>query len=184
MKETMIQNIGLFCASGNEVDNCYFEESAIIGRWIGKNKKRLIYGGANVGLMEATAEHVKKHGGYITGIITHRICDYGKASRLPDELIRVETLGERKQIMLDKADVFIALPGGFGTLDEIFTVIAAGHLGYHDKKVIFCNTNGFYNLLIDQIELFYREQFASPHYKNYYQIATNAEECIQILENL
>ena len=69
MKKTMIQNIGLFCASGNEVDSCYFEESAIIGRWIGKNKKRLIYGGANVGLMEATAEHVKKHGGSITGII-------------------------------------------------------------------------------------------------------------------
>ena len=66
MKKTMIQNIGLFCASGNEVDSCYFEESAIIGRWIGKNKKRLIYGGANVGLMEATAEHVKKHGGSIT----------------------------------------------------------------------------------------------------------------------
>lgn len=130
----MIQNIGLFCASGNEVDSCYFEESAIIGRWIGKNKKRLIYGGANVGLMEATAEHVKKHGGSITGIITHRICDYGKASRLPDELIRVDTLGERKQMMLDKADVFIALPGGFGTLDEIFTVIAAGHLGYMTRK--------------------------------------------------
>lgn len=106
----MIQNIGLFCASGNEVDSCYFEESAIIGRWIGKNKKRLIYGGANVGLMEATAEHVKKHGGSITGIITHRICDYGKASRLPDELIRVDTLGERKQMMLDKADVSCLCP--------------------------------------------------------------------------
>lgn len=92
----MIQNIGLFCASGNDVAYYYFEESAILGRWIGENKKRLIYGGANVGLMEATAERVKKHGGFITGIITHRICEYGKASSLPDELIRVETLGDRK----------------------------------------------------------------------------------------
>ncbi len=179
----MIQNIGLFCASSNDIDNCYFEESAIIGRWIGEHQKRLIYGGANVGLMEATAGQVKKHGGSITGIITHRICDYGKASLLPDELIRVETLGERKQAIMDKSDIFIALPGGFGTLDEIFTVIAAGHLGYHDKKVIFCNTNGFYNSLIDQMNLFYREFFASPHYKDYYRIATNAEECIRILEN-
>lgn len=179
----MIQNIGLFCASSNNIDNCYFEESAIIGRWIGENKKRLIYGGANVGLMEATAEHVKKHGGSITGVITHLICEYGKASQLPDELIRVETLGERKQIMLEKSDIFIALPGGFGTLDEIFSVIAAGHLGYHHKKVIFCNTNGFYNSLIDQINLFYREQFASVHYKDYYVIGTNAEECLRILEN-
>lgn len=178
----MIQNIGLFCASGNDVANCYFEESAVLGRWIGENKKRLIYGGANVGLMESTAEHVKKHGGSVTGVITHRICEYGKASLLPDELIRVETLGDRKQTMIDNADVFVALPGGFGTLDEIFTVIATGQLGYHDKKVIFCNTNGFYNSLIDQMELFYREDFAAPGYKNYYQIATNAKECIRILE--
>ena len=81
MKKTMIQNIGLFCASGNEVDSCYFEESAIIGRWIGKNKKRLIYGGANVGLMEETAEHVQKHGGSITRLfypsaIMERPADY------------------------------------------------------------------------------------------------------------
>lgn len=179
----MVQNIGLFCASSDNVENCYFEESVILGRWIGDNKKRLIYGGANVGLMESTAEQVKKHGGTISGIITHRICDYGKASLLPDELIRVETLGDRKQMMIDKADVFVALPGGFGTLDEIFTVIATGQLGYHDKKILFCNTNGFYNSLIDQIELFYREQFATSRYKAYYQVATNAKDCIRILEN-
>lgn len=178
----MIQNIGLFCASGNNIACSYFEESEILGRWIGENKKRLIYGGANVGLMESTARCVKRHGGFITGIITHRICEYGKASSLPDELIRVETLGDRKQIMIDKADVFVALPGGFGTLDEIFTVIASGQLGYHGKKVIFCNTNGFYNSLIGQIELLFRENFAAPGYKNHYQIATNAEECIRILE--
>ena len=180
----MIKNIGVFCASGNQINHQYFDEAVVLGDWIGKTGRTLVYGGANVGLMEETAQHVKKHEGKIIGIITYKICTLGKKSSLPDQQIVVNDLNERKQKMIDLADIFIALPGGFGTLDEIFTVIASAQLEYHQKHVIFCNTNGLYNNLLNQIEIFYKQRFASEKYLNNYTVAKNISECITIIENI
>lgn len=180
----MIENIAIYCASGQKIDSVFFDEAAQLGRWIGLHQKRLVYGGANVGLMEEVASQVKISGGKITGVITNRICEYGKASLLPDEMIRVETLSERKQRMMELADVFIALPGGFGTLDEIFDVLAAGQLGYHEKKLILCNSRGFYDSLLDQLGMFYKEHFASPNYLDYYITVSGVDECIDLLEKM
>ena len=180
----MIENIGLFCASGNQIDQTYFDEAGTLGKWIGSTGRTLIYGGANVGLMEKTAQYTKEYGGTAIGVITERICDLGKKSILPDHQIIVRDLNERKQKMIDLADIFIALPGGFGTLDEVFTVIASAQLGYHRKKVLFCNTSGFYNGLLNQIQIFYKQRFASEKYLNNYMVASNIGECISTIENL
>lgn len=174
----MIHNITLFCASSNDVKSCFFDESARLGHWIGKNNKRLIYGGANVGLMEETARNARDAGAEVVGVITEHICDLGKASDAPQQLIKVKNMSERKQILMDMADVFIALPGGIGTLDEVFDVLATGHLGYHHKKLIFCNTNGFYTNLLELLESFYSGHFASPSYKDLYWVGNNIEECL------
>lgn len=178
----MIHTIGLFCSSENEIDTIYFDEAVSLGRFIGENKLRLIYGGANVGLMEETARNVKLYGGYMTGVITEKISGWGKKSKLPDRMIQVKTLAERKQIMTELANIFIALPGGFGTLDEIFDVIASAHLGYHSKKILFCNTNGFYDKLIEQIEYSYHSGFAKNSYRDHYHVASNITECIKIIK--
>ncbi|MCH5327509.1 MAG: TIGR00730 family Rossman fold protein [Coprobacter sp.] len=179
----MLNNIGVFCSAGNTIDRKYFHEAATLGNWIGKSGRTLIYGGSCSGLMEETALHVQEHGGKIVGVIPQKICDAGKKSSLPNRQIIVNDLHERKQKMLELGDIFIALPGGFGTLDEVFTIIAAGRLGYHRKKVIFCNTANFYSDLLRQFDVFYTQRFASKKHLNY-RIADNIEDCISVIENL
>ena len=135
----MMDKIAIFCSASENIEPVFFEKARELGVWMGQNKKTLVYGGANIGLMECIAKAAKDNGSMIMGVIPTKLEERGRASDLVDVTFRTDNLSDRKDVMLNESDVVIALPGGVGTLDEVFHVMAAATLDYHRKKVIFYN---------------------------------------------
>lgn len=175
-------NICVFCSSSNAVDDVYFSDAQTLGKLIAQKNHSLIYGGANVGLMEHLAQTVKNNNVKITGIIPQKIHDKTLSSELPNELIVTQTMDKRKTLMREKSDAFIALPGGFGTLEEILEVITLKQLEYHNKPVVFINTNNFFNHIFDQFEKSFTENFAKENYRKLYFIANTPDDAIEYIE--
>lgn len=169
-------NIGVFCSACENINPRYFEEARKLGEWIGSNGHSLVYGGAALGLMECVARSVKESGGKVIGVVPDKLEEKNKVSSLLDEIYNTTNLSDRKDKMEELSDFMIAMPGGVGTLDEIFHVIAAGSIGYHDKKIIFYNIDGFYNKLISVLEDLQKEGFLRHSPDKYYQVANNLEE--------
>jgi cytokinin riboside 5'-monophosphate phosphoribohydrolase len=176
-------NICVFCSSSNAIPELYFEEARKLGKLIGDNNHEIIYGGATVGLMHAVAEAARNAGARSVGIIPESIHNRRLSSPLDHEQIITPNMRERKYLMRKRSDAFIALPGGFGTLEEILEVITLKQLQYHNKPIVFVNTDGFYNSLFDQFERAYRESFSKADYKSTYFIASDAEEAINYIRN-
>jgi uncharacterized protein (TIGR00730 family) len=179
----MNKKICVFCSSSDAVEELFFKEAGNIGKAIGANQCSLVYGGTNVGLMYQVARSVHEAGGKVIGIIPEKIKDNGIAASDIDELIVTSGMMERKAQMRDLSDAFIALPGGFGTLEEILEVITLKQLGYHNKAIVFIDVNGFYTHLIGQFETFYTSRFAKEDYRKMYHVATDAEEAIRYIRN-
>jgi len=171
-------NICVFCSSSNGVSDIYFDAAEKLGILIANGNHSLIYGGANVGLMEKVAHTVKINNGKILGVIPQKIYDRNLFSEHPNELLVTATMDERKAIMRDRSDAFIALPGGFGTLEEIIEVITLKQLDYHRKPIVFLNTNGFFNDLFIQFEKSFSEHFAKENYRKLYHICDSPEEAV------
>ncbi len=174
-------NVCVYCSSSNAVADVYFDTAERLGSLIGRNGHSLIYGGANVGLMEQVAKTVKENSGRIVGIIPQKIHDKQLSSSHPDELIVTKTMDERKALMRDMADAFIALPGGFGTLEEILEVITLKQLDYHRKPVVFINVNGFFDDLFTQFEKSYTECFAKENYRKLFASVLSPEEALKYI---
>lgn len=176
-------NICVFSSSSNAIADIYFEEAKNLGELIGKNNHTLINGGANVGLMEATTLAASQSGAKTIGIIPERMIDRSLASDNSHEVIITNDMQERKARMRELSDAFIALPGGFGTLEEILEVITLKQLSYHKKPIVFINTGNFYEHLIKQFERSYLELFAKSQYKKLYHIVDSAREALNYIEN-
>ena len=122
-----------------------------MGGEIGSRGAYMVYGGSACGLMKVTADAVRRAGGQTIGVVPRILMEKNLADD-SDVMFYCENLDDRKSTMVREADVFVALPGGVGTLDEIFTVAAANFIGYHKKKVILYNVNGFWNPLVDLLK--------------------------------
>ena len=155
-----MEKIGIFCSAADSIETIYFEKARELGVWMGQNKKTLIYGGANLGLMECVAQAAKVHGAFVMGVVPTKLEERGAVSDLLDVTFRTDNLSDRKDVMLRESDVLVALPGGVGTLDEVFHVIASASIGYHAKKVIFYNINGFWNDLLGFLGSMKESKFA------------------------
>jgi len=130
-------------------DNPLFTEAAVaVGRWIGQRGGQLVYGGGRSGLMGTVAEATRLAGGRVVGIIPQALVDKELANQLCDELHIVQTMHERKAMMAERCDAFLALPGGIGTLEELFEVWTWRQLGYHDKPIGVLDTDGYYSGLM------------------------------------
>ena len=171
-----MEKIGIFCSASENIDKMYFESARRIGEWIGQTGKTLIYGGASLGLMECVARAVKENGGKVIGVVPTLLEEKNSVSTQPDEIIHTFNLSDRKDVMTEKSDILVALPGGVGTLDEIFHVIAAASIGYHQKKVIFYNEYGFYDELLKTLKTLEDKGFARQPFSTYYEIANTLEE--------
>jgi len=176
-------NICVFSSSSNAIAEVYFEEANTLGKLIGEGNHTLINGGANVGLMEAVTISASNHGAKTIGIIPEMLKDRSLASDNAHQVIVTPDMQERKARMRDMSDAFIALPGGFGTLEEILEVITLRQLSYHTKPIVFINTNGFFNHLFKQFEVSYNEMFAKEVYRELYHIADNAAGAIEFILN-
>ncbi|HSO88197.1 MAG TPA: TIGR00730 family Rossman fold protein [Draconibacterium sp.] len=176
-------NICVFSSSSNAINTIYFQEAEHLGKLIAKGDHTLINGGANVGLMEAVTIAASNAGAKTIGIIPERLIGRSLASENSHEVIVTSDMQNRKSRMRDISDAFIALPGGFGTLEEILEVITLRQLSYHTKPIVFINTNGFFNYLFKQFEVAYHEMFAKEIYRELYFVAKTAEEAMEFIAN-
>jgi uncharacterized protein (TIGR00730 family) len=174
-------NICVFSSSSNAIHEIYFHEAEQLGKLIAKRGHTLINGGAKVGLMEAVTIAASRAGAKTIGIIPERLIHRSLASGNSHEVVITSDMQDRKARMRDISDAFIALPGGFGTLEEILEVITLRQLSYHTKPIVFINTNGFFNNLFKQFEVSYNEMFAKEIYRELYFIAKNAEEALNFI---
>ncbi len=141
-------SVCVYCGSRNGVSPAYAEVARTVGHWIGKHQGQLVYGGGNNGLMGLVAQATSQAGGRVVGIIPKALQSHENTRTACDEVHVVDTMHERKRMMAERADVFLALPGGIGTFEEFFEVWTWRQLGYHDKPVGLLNTEGYYDGLM------------------------------------
>ena len=176
-------NICVFSSSSNAINNVYFQEAEKLGKLIAKGNHTLINGGANVGLMEAVTIAASQAGAKTIGIIPEKLIGRSLVSENSHEVVITLDMQDRKSRMREISDAFIALPGGFGTLEEILEVITLRQLSYHTKPIVFINTNHFFDYLFKQFEVSYHEMFAKEIYRELYFVAKTAEEALEFIAN-
>jgi uncharacterized protein (TIGR00730 family) len=140
--------IGVFCSANQNIDADFFRATEQMGRWMAEKGHTLVFGGCNIGLMECIGRAVHDNGGRTIGVVPQIVEKGGGTFSDLDVFIPCDNLSDRKDLMLMQSDVIVALPGGIGTLDEIFTVAGSKTIGYHQKRVILYNMKGFWDSLI------------------------------------
>ena len=173
--------IGVFCSANQQIDTDFFELTRELGRWIAQEGHTLVYGGVNCGLMECVAKAAKTAGGRTIGIVPTKVEETGRTSDYVEIEIPCDNLTDRKQLMMDQSDVFIALPGGIGTLDEMFTVAASATIGYHHKPVILYNMKGYWNKLIEFLDDLQSKGMIRSEWRQYIKTADSLEEISQLI---
>lgn len=148
IKKITMKRITVFCASSFGTEKIYEEQASALGKTLAEQNIELVYGGANVGLMGAVADGALNAGGKVIGVLPNFLRSKEIAHLGLTELILVESMHERKTKMNDLCDGVIALPGGFGTLEELFEMLTWAQLGLHKKPIAILNVNGFYDSLI------------------------------------
>lgn len=174
-------NIGVFCSANNQIDAAFFQQTEELGRWVAKSGHQIVFGGVNQGLMECLAKAVKEAGGKTLGVVPSIVEETGRTSQYNDRVLTCNNLSERKQLMLDESDVFIALPGGVGTLDEVFTVAASYTIGYHHKRVILYNMKGFWDSTIRMLDDLQQRGMVRGQWRDYICVANNLDEMGDLL---
>jgi uncharacterized protein (TIGR00730 family) len=183
-----MQSIGrrvcVFCGSNTGLRPEYLAEAVALGRLLGKAALGLVYGGAQVGLMGALADAALANGGEVIGVIPRSLAAVEVAHQGLTRLDLVETMHERKALMAQEADAFVALPGGFGTLDEFFEILTWAQLGIHAKPCLMVNTGGYYDHLLRFLEVAIEEGFLKGENRAYIQVVGNAAEALQRVQRL
>ncbi|MDV3755667.1 LOG family protein [Elizabethkingia anophelis] len=154
-----IKRITVFCGSSFGTESVYEEQAYELGKILAQNTIGLVYGGANVGLMGAVADGVIENGGEAIGVLPHFLEGKEIAHENLTELILVDTMHERKAKMNELSDGVITLPGGFGTLEELFEMITWAQLGLHQKPIGILNINGFYDELLAFVQTMVNKGF-------------------------
>ena len=168
--------ICVFCSANQQIDPDFFAMTEELGRWAAENGHSIVYGGVNQGLMETLGKAAKEAGGRTIGVVPMIVEKTGRTSDYVEIEIPCDNLSDRKQLMMDQSDVFIALPGGLGTIDEIFTVVASATIGYHQKTVILYNMKVFWDSLIALLDDLQAKGMIRGNWQDYIKIADSIEE--------
>lgn len=177
----MIRNVAVFCASANGSKSVYKAAAEELGCALAARNIGLIYGGSNVGLMKAVAEAAMAANGTVIGVIPEVLVDLEVAHHGITELHVTSTMHTRKELMGKKADAFIALPGGFGTFEELFEVLAWHTLKIHAKPVLLLNINGFYNKLLTFLDHCVAEGMLKPKNREVLLVADSVQNAMDQL---
>jgi len=178
----MQKSLCVYCASSDRLDPKYAEAASQLGCEMARRGWGLVYGGGKVGLMGAVAKAVKTSGGRVVGVIPHFMRAKELAYELADEMHSVETMRERKLEMEKRADAFVALPGGWGTLEEIMEILTLRQLDVVRKPCVFFNQDGFYDELLRFFDRMIGESFNKPSNLKLFSVATTVEEVFTQLE--
>jgi uncharacterized protein (TIGR00730 family) len=180
-ESSLIKNVAVFCASANGVDPVYREVAVELGRALAVRDIGVVYGGAKVGLMQAVAEGALAANGRVIGVIPTVLMDLEVAHHGLTELHITETMHTRKALIGERSDAFIALPGGFGTFEELFEVLAWQTLKIHAKPVLLLNVNGFYDTLLAFLDQCVEQGMLKAKNREIVLVASTVDEALQLL---
>jgi len=175
--------ICVYSSSSDHIAEKYFAAARELGRLMGRRGHTLVFGAGNIGLMNVLAHEVKLAGGRTVGVIPKALNDLKLARHDCDELIVTDGLRERKAIMEERADAFVALPGGFGTLEELLEIITLKQLRYHAKPIVILDVDGYYDPLLEQFERMFTEDFARRKFVDFYHVSTSPAAVLEYLEH-
>ena len=178
----MILNIAVFCASASGSNSLYREIAEQLGSALAARDIGLIYGGANVGLMKAVADATLAANGKVIGVIPEVLVDLEVAHHGVTELHVTSTMHTRKALMAEKADAFIALPGGFGTFEELFEVLAWQTLKLHAKPILLLNIHCFYDKLLSFLDHCVAEGMLKPQNRELLRVADTVDDALMQLQ--
>ena len=173
-----LNRITVFCGSSSGTDPVYTTAAHSLGQLLAKAKIGLVYGGANVGLMGAVADGVLEEGGEAIGVIPNFLRSNEIAHQGLTELVEVENMHQRKTIMHERCDGIIALPGGFGTLEELFEMLTWAQLGLHKKPIGLLNVQGFYDALTGFIQTMVDRGFLKPENQRMLLVSDDASDLL------
>lgn len=173
------KSVAVFCGSKAGNNPAYMEAAARLGQLLAAHQIRLIYGGGNKGIMAAVANGVLENNGEVTGIIPQLLTDWEHQHEGITELIVVENMHIRKRMLYEKSDAAIILPGGFGTLDELFEMLTWNQLSIHHMQVFILNTDGFYNHLVAHLDQMQSEGFLYHRVADTVTVVQTPEELFQ-----
>lgn len=189
--------IGIFCSANDQIATEYFEQTKKLVAWCVKNGHSIVYGGCDKGLMgciaRAFAENERKQSengekgvknSELIGVVPRIIEQGGRTSPELTQLIPCENLSDRKDLLLEQSDVLVALPGGIGTLDEVFTVAAAHTIGYHRKKIVLYNIGGFWDALIRLLDDLQARGMIRGHWSDFIKVAASLDELSATFQDL
>jgi uncharacterized protein (TIGR00730 family) len=174
--------IGVFCASSQRLDQRWLDLAHDLGVEIGRRGHELVSGGGCVGMMGAVADGARAGGGRTYGVIPQSLVDLEIADTKSDELVVTDGMASRKTLMIEKSDAFITLPGGLGTLDELFEVWTTAMLDLHRKPLLLLDADGFYGGLLDWLRGLATQEFVRPSALAMLHISGNVSESLDLLE--
>lgn len=183
MKNT-IASVCVYCASSTKIAPVYFEAAATLGRLLGQRRLRLVNGAGSIGLMRAVADATLQHGGTVTGVIPRFMIEQGWHHSGLTELLEVDSMHERKQLMANLSDAVIALPGGCGTLEELLEIITWKQLGLYLNPIVILNVNHYFDPLLAMFERGVDEMFMRPEHFGMWAVAETPEQAVELIYSL
>ncbi len=179
-----LKTICVYCGASTRVDAIYRETAARTGELLARSGFNVVYGGGRLGLMGIVADNALAHGAHVTGIIPTLLQEVEGAHPGLSRIEIVDTMHTRKRKMSELADAFIILPGGFGTLDELFEILTWRQLQMHDKPIVIVNTNNYWTPLKLLISNVIEEKFATPAHATFAKFVASPDEAISALTDL
>ena len=177
----LMRSIGVFCGSSSGNDSAYVSAASSLGVLLAKEQIELVWGGGHVGLMGVVADSVLAEGGRVFGVIPSFMADRELAHPAATEMVVVESMHARKAAMADRAEGFVALPGGFGTLDELFEILTWAQLHLHGKPVGLLNVKGFFDPLLAMVKHMSAEGFIKPGHLALLRVAETPVELLRTM---
>ncbi len=179
-----MKRVCVFCGSATGKNEKYLQLATRVGEIIASHRHELVYGGGRVGLMGAVADSVMKHGSRVIGVIPKTLMTKEVAHEDVSQLYVVEGMHERKKMMYDLSDAFLVIPGGMGTLDEMFEILTWAQLKLHHKPIYLLNEGGFYDHLIAYVKHSAAEGFIRPEHVNLFQVISSTEDIITVMKKI
>jgi uncharacterized protein (TIGR00730 family) len=172
----------VFCGASNDAPKVHLDLGRVFGKKMAEEGIRLVYGGGDCGIMGAVANAVMANGGKVTGVFPESLRDIENEHQSLTEIVIVDTMHQRKELMYQRSNAFVVLPGGFGTMDEMFEIITWRQLRLHDKPIIIMNNEGYWNNLVALMNEIIAKGFAHKEVATYFQVVDDLESLMEALE--
>jgi len=178
-----MKKICVYCSSSSKLSPVYYQDAQQMGELFASAGVHLVYGGGRSGLMGTMADRLLELGGAVTGVIPGFMCDEGWHHSGLTELKVVETMHQRKALMAELADAAVALPGGIGTLDELFEIITWKQLGLFNKPIVILNTNNYFSHFVEMMHVAASEHFLRDEHRQIWQVVERPDEVLPAIQN-